>query len=107
MAERAQGQGNVPGRMLRAKEWAVAYAGSAVKCFKITFASCEDPKKEGGQPALEVYLGGRDDGHLAKSLDVGETTEVCGMHIRVYAVLRDGQTAHWQMSEDGETEWFE
>jgi hypothetical protein len=110
MAERAPVQGNLPRRLLCAKEWAVAYTGPTVRCFQITFASWLDPKSEGGQPAIEIYLGDQGDqneGHLAKSLAVGETTEVCGTAIRLHGVMRGDQVAHWQMSEDGETEWFE
>jgi hypothetical protein len=107
MAERASAQGSQPRRLLRAKEWAVAYTGQTVRCFQITFASCVDPKNEGGQPAIEIHLGDQHESHLAKSLAVGETTEVCGTMIRVYGVMRGDQIAHWHMSEDGETEWFE
>jgi hypothetical protein len=92
---------------LRAKEWAVVHAGPAIKCYKITFASCADPKREGGQPAIAVYVDGDQQANLAKSLRIGESTEICGKVIRVHGMLRGAQVAYWQMAENGVTDWFE
>jgi hypothetical protein len=106
-AEPAGTKGTESQRDLHAKEWAVVHAGPAVKCFKIAFTGWTDPKKEGGQPAIAVYVDGERDANLAKSLTIGNSTEVCGKSIRVYGLLRGAQVAHWQVSEDGVTDWFE
>lgn len=78
-----------------------------MKCYKITFAAWLDPQKEGGQPAIAIYLNGDGPDTLAKSLSVGESTEICGKSIRVHGLLRGVQVAHWQVTEDGITDWFE
>ena len=78
-----------------------------MKCYKITFAAWSDPHKEGGQPAIAIYVNGDGQDNLAKSLSVGDSTEICGKSIRVYGLLRGVQVAHWQVTEDGITDWFE
>jgi hypothetical protein len=88
-------------------EWATVYAGPAVKCVWVRFAAWSDPKKEGGQPAIAVYVNGDEQDNLAKSLSVGDSTEICGKSIRVYGLLRGAQVAQWQVTEDGVTDWFE
>jgi hypothetical protein len=105
--EPAAARGNEPRRTLRAKEWATIHAGPAVKCYNIIFAAWSDPQNEGGQPAIAIYLDGDGQNNLVKSLSVGESTEICGKSIRVYGLLRGVQVAHWRVSEDGITDWFE
>jgi hypothetical protein len=95
------------GRALRAKEWQVVYNGPGVKCCTITFASVTDPLKEHGEPTLAIYIDGDQETNLAKSLAVGESTEVCGKTIRVYGLLRGGQVARWETPDGQPTDWFE
>lgn len=78
-----------------------------MKCCKITFAAWLDPHKEGGQPAIAIYVNGDGPDTLAKSLSAGESTEICGTSIRVHGLLRGAQVAHWHVTEDGITDWFE
>ena len=94
-------------RALRARQWGVVYIGPTIKCCTIKFASLTDSLKEGGSPAIAIYVDGDGEANLAKSLIVGESTEVCGKMIRVYGVLRGAQVARWETSEDEATEWFE
>jgi hypothetical protein len=94
-------------RALRAKQWGVVYIGPKIKCCTIKFASLTDPLKEGGDSAIAIYVDGDQEANLAKSLAVGEFTEVCGKMIRVYGALRGAQVAHWETSEDEATDWFE
>ena len=107
MPEPAAAPGNEPQRTLRTKEWATVHAGPAVKCYRITFAAWSDPRKEGGQPAIAIYVNGDGQDNLAKSLSVGDSTEICGKSIRVHGLLRGVQVAQWQATEDGVTDWFE
>lgn len=106
-AEPAGARTKEPQRELHAKEWADVHTGPAVKCVKIRFAAWEDPKKEGGQPAIMIYINGDQQANLAQSLSVGDMTEVCGKSIRVYGQLRGVQVAYWQASDDDVTDWFE
>jgi len=85
----------------------VVHAGPALKCFKIAFTGWADPKREGGQPAIAIYVDGDREANLVKSLSAGDSTEICGKAIRVYGLLRGAQVANWQVSEDGVTDWFE
>lgn len=58
MAGSAAAPGAKAGRALRAKEWQVVYVGPGVKCYTIKFASLTDPLKEGGEPAIAIYIDG-------------------------------------------------
>ena len=107
MAGSATASGAKAGRALRAKEWHVVYIGPGVKCYTIKFASLTDPLKEGGEPAIAIYVDGDQEANLAKSLAVEESTEVCGKTIRVYGRLRGSQVARWETPDDQPTEWFE
>ena len=100
-------RGAPAGGALLAKQWAVVYTGPKVKCCTIKFVSVSDPSKEGGTPAIGIYVDGDQQANLAKSLAVGQSLEVCGKAIRVYGVLRGAQVAQWETSEDEATDWFE
>lgn len=107
MAGPVAAPGAKAGRALRAKEWQVVYIGPGVKCYTIKFASLADPLKEGGAPAIAIYIDGDQEANLAKSLAVGESTEVCGKTIRVCGLLRGSQVGRWETPDDQPTEWFE
>src|SRR5215472_4902689 len=82
---------------LRAKQWSTVYSGLETKCWAIKFASLTDPLNEGGNPAIAIYIDGDQEANLAKSLTLGQYTEVCGKTIRVYGLLRGAQVAQWEM----------
>ena len=107
MAGSLTAPGAKAGRALRAKEWQIVYAGPDIKCYTIKFASLTDALKEGGEPTIAIYIDGDQEANLAKSLAVGESTEVCARTIRLCGLLRGGQVARWETPEDQPTDWFE
>ena len=94
-------------RTLRAEQWSTVYSGPEIKCCAIKFTGLTDRLKEGGNPTIAIYIDGNQEANLAKTLTLGQYTEVCGKTIHVYGLLCGAQVAHWEMLDDQATEWFE